>query len=349
MQLVAIIVCVPLTDCINASICNGIFPDVLKLAEVCPVFKKGDKFLKENYRPISILPSFSKVYERILYNQISAYFEKLFSQHLCGFRRKYSTQHALLRMLSHWHQCLDKSGVVGTILMDLSKAFDTLDHNLLLAKLFAYGVDKKSLRLLKCYLSNRYQRTKVGSSFSEWLEIVLGVPQGSILGPLLFNIFINDLLNIVEKTCICNFAADDNTIYSCGTTVVNVMTNLQHDLAKVLSWFSSNQLVANPGKFQMMFLGCKNTDLTKHVESIVIRSSDSVKLLGITFDNKLSFANHIINLCKRASYSVRFLYRIRNYIDTKRVYFIISLFYRINIYIRSNNLDVLWKNLLPCH
>ena len=128
-------------------------------------------------------------------------------------------------MLSHWHQCLDKSGVVGTILMDLSKAFDILDHNLLLAKLFAYGVNKKSLRLLKCYLSNRYQRTKVGSSFSEWLEIVvLGVPQGSILGPLRFNIFINDLLNIVEKTCICNFA-DDNTIYSCGTTVVNVMTN----------------------------------------------------------------------------------------------------------------------------
>ena len=126
----------------------------------------------------------------------------------------------------------------------------------MLAKLSAYGVKKNSLRLLKSYLINRYQRIRVGSSFSEWLEIILGVPERLILGPLFFNIFINDLLNIVEKTSICNFA-DDNTIYSCGNTVKNVMSNLQDDLVKALSWFSSNHLVANPEKFQMMFLGCQ--------------------------------------------------------------------------------------------
>ena len=191
--------------------------------------------------------------------------------------------------------------------MDLSKAFDTLDHGLLLAKLSAYGVEKNSLQLLKSYLTNRYQRTRVGSSFSEWLEIILGVPQRSILGPLLFNIFINDLLNIVEKTSICNFA-DDNTIYSCTNTVKNVMSNLQDDLVKVLSWFSSNHLVANPEKFQMMFLGCKNDDLTIKVGNITIKSSDSVKLLGVTLDNKFSFDKHVADLCKRASYSVRCLY-----------------------------------------
>ena len=329
LQLIAEIICVPLTDCINASICNGIFPDVLKLAEVSPVFKKGDKFLKENYRPISILPSFSKIYERILYDQITVYFNKIFSDHLCGFRQKYSTQHALLHMLNQWHQCRDKSGIVGTILMDLSKAFDTLDHDLLLAKLSAYGVEKNSLRLLKSYLTNRYQRTRVGSSFSEWLEIILGVPQGSILGPLLFNIFINDLLKIVEKTSICNFA-DDNTIFSCGNTVENVMSNLQDDLVKVLSWFSSNHLVANPEKFQMMFLGCKNDGLTMKVGNITIKSSDSVKLLGVTLDNKLSFDKHIADLCKRASYSIRCLYRIRDYIDTNQSKLLFSSFIQSN-------------------
>ena len=184
--MVADIVSDPIASCLNSALNLGKFPETLKLAEVTPFFKKGDKFLKENYRPISILPSLSKIFERIIFNQLAGYFDSIFHSQLCGFRSKHNTQHALLRMIGHWHQCLDRSGKVGSILMDLSKAFDCIDHELLIAKLSAYGLDHQSLKLLKCYLSNRFQRTKVGSVFSSWLLILKGVPQGSILGPFLF-------------------------------------------------------------------------------------------------------------------------------------------------------------------
>ena len=141
--------------------------------------------------------------------------------------------------------------------MDLSKAFDCLPHKLALAKLHGYGVDIKSLKLLQDYLSNRTQRFKLDSTFSSWLKILLGVPQGSILVPLLLNIFLNDMLWFVEKTDICNFA-DDNTIYSCAKSVNDVIENLQSDLRIVLKWFKDNQMIANPGKFQFMILS-KNT------------------------------------------------------------------------------------------
>ena len=182
---------------------------------------------------------------------MSKFFDGILSKFLCGFRKNYSTQHALLNLLKQWQQSLDKSDVIGIVLMDLSKAFDSLPHDLLLAKLSAYGFDRSSLKLLHSYLSNRMQRTKVGPSFSAWLEIILGVPQCSILGPLLFNIFINDIVFIVQKTHICNFA-NDNTIYSSASSAEEVISSLKHDLNNLLSWFSSNQLVANPEKIQMM-------------------------------------------------------------------------------------------------
>ena len=146
--------CIPLTDCINSAILNGKFLSELKMADVVPIFKKDDPFEKANYRPISLLPSLSKVHEKLIYQQLNTFFENKLSPLLCSFRSRYSTQHALLNLINKWHSCLDNSGVVGTILMDLSTAFDSLPHDLTLAKLHVYGVDIKSLKHLQDYLSN---------------------------------------------------------------------------------------------------------------------------------------------------------------------------------------------------
>ena len=176
-----------LTSCVNEAILSGKFPDSLKLSNIVPVHKKKDLTDKCNYRPVSILPLFSQVFEKQLRSALYLY--NFLNKLLWGFCKAHSTQHALFKLLQAWQKELDNSGFIGTILMDLSKAYDCLPHDLLIAKLGAYGLDRSSLRLLMDDLNSRKQRTKVGSSYSKWSEIKHGIPQGSMLGPLLFNIF----------------------------------------------------------------------------------------------------------------------------------------------------------------
>ena len=170
--------------------------------------------------------------------------------------------------------------------------------DLIIAKFEAYGLSKSSLNLLLDYLISRKQRVKIGSLYNIWNEIKGGVSQGSILGPLLFNAFINDIFMFIEKTEICNFA-DNNTIYDIGEDLSNILENLKHDLKILLKWFRINSLKANPGKFQFIILGKKTRNSVKLIiNTTEIEESRKVVLLGITIDNLLIFNEHIDNLCR---------------------------------------------------
>ena len=233
---------------INLCIAAGNFVDDFKQAEVRPFYEKDGRTDKSNYRLISILSTVSKIHERSLYNQLYDYFDKnIFSKYQCGFCKGFSTQHALLLMLEKMKIARDRKGFCAAVLTDLSKAFDCICHDLLIAMLNAYGLERNALKFVYDYLSNRSQKTKVGSSFSTYLDIVYGVPQGSLLGPMLFNI---DLCDLLFENCSSDFAnfADDTTPYECGHSFNEVIDNLETTTEKVFEWFSFNNLKANISK-----------------------------------------------------------------------------------------------------
>ena len=327
-----------LTDCINGALSQGIFPDCLKLANITPVHKKDETTDKENYRPVSVLPLFSKIFEKVIYDQLSQYLEKYLNSLLCVFRKAHSSQHALFKLLQTWQEELDKSGFVGTILMDLSKAYNSLPHDLLVAKFEAYGIDKNGLNLKHNYLANRKQRTKISSSYSEWYDIVRGVPQGSILGSLFFNLFINDLFLFIERTNICNFA-DDNTIYRCNINLKTILKDLKYDMQNILKWFTVNSMKPNPKKFQFMIIG-KSTrqSIILNINNVKIRESSSVVLLGVTIDNRLTFKDHINILLRRASFKLHALRRIRKYLTAVKA----KLLYNAFINDQFNYASIIW-------
>ena len=302
----------------NNSIYNGTFPNNLKLADVTPVYKKVDRTDKNNYRPVSILSPISKIYERLLFYQMYNYIESHLSNYQCGFRKGYSAQYCLLLLLlEKWRISSDNKQSSGILLTDLSKAVDCLSYDLLIAKLNAYGFNYKSLQLIYSYLTNRYQRVRINSSYSTWSEIINGVPQGSILGPMLFNIYLSDLFLFTNDSDIANYA-DDNSPYATGTNMNSVMEKLENDSKALLKWVSNNSLKANPDKFHLLLNS--NNNLSIKVDEFLIGNSKNEKLLGITLDNDLNFNEHVNKLCKKASQKLHALGRISKYmnIDQRR-------------------------------
>ena len=202
----------------NDSIEKSNCPSILKNPNITPVFKKGDRNSKDSYWPVSILPNISNIFERCIFRQLSNFMDQFLTKYQCGFRKGYSTQYFLLAMLEKWKSAVDKGKSFGALLTGLSKAFDCLSHERLLPKLHYYRFIISALRLIHSYLKNRPQRTKINITNSSWKEIVFEVPQGSILGPLFFNIFLCDLFSIMKKTDFSSYT-DDITSYRTANTI----------------------------------------------------------------------------------------------------------------------------------
>ena len=273
------------------------------------LFTKKDPLNKENYRPVSLLSHMSKVFERLLHKQIETFMSNKLSNKLFGFRKNYNTQYCLTFMLDKWKDTLDKGKHVGAVFMDLSKTFDTINHDLLIAKLEAYGFSNNALLFMVSYLKNRSQRVSINSSFSILEEIIAGVPQGSILGPILFNIFLNDIFYFENRSFLSNYA-DDNVLYAFGCNVIGKR--------KLSEWFYENCMILNPEKCHYMCLGKDfASDLLRFCgEDLVASELESV--LGILIDSKLNFENHIKPLYNKASQKLGALQRISNMLYTQK-------------------------------
>ena len=285
-------------DNINYCIENSNFPSDLKSADVTPAYKKKSKTSKDNYRPVSILSNISKVYERCIYEQLQSYFEKILSPYQCGFQKGFNAQHCLIALIETWKKSVDSGGAFGALMIDLSKSFHCRSHDLLIAKLDAYGFDKKSLKLVYSYFSNRKQRVKINDTYSSLGEMLFGVPQGSILGPLLFNIFICDMFYFLEDYGFANYG-DDSTSYSAKSNHKLVIQELEKSSSILFKWLQTNYMKVNTDKSHLLLSG--NTKLISNFDNNLIESEKEQVLLGITIYSNLSFEEHIHNLCKKAS------------------------------------------------
>ena len=311
-------------DFFKECVDKGTFPSILKHPNITPVFKKEYKGSKDNYRSVSILPVISKIFEKLLCKQITVFIDPLLSKFQCGFRKGCGAQDCLLAMLEYWKSEVDKGKVFGALLTDLSKAFDCLSHELIIAKLNAYGFSLPALKLVQNYLSERQQRTKINQSYSLWEEILFGLPQGSILGPILFNIFLSDLFLVVRDVNFPSYA-DDNTIYQSANNVDDLVNDLQLSAEKLFRWFSGNQTKGNTDKCHLIMSINNNPEI--QAGDSLIKAGDCEKLLDLKIDYKLNFDNHVNSLCKKANNKLRAQARATPYMNIEKNIVLMNSFF----------------------
>ena len=323
LKIASSIIAPSLTFIFNLSLSSGIFIDDWKNARVCPVYKGNDRRDMGNYRPISILPIISKVFEKEVFQQLYHYLKvnSILSKFQSGFRPLHSTVSALIQMCDDWSDNMDKGRVTGVVFLDIRKAFDSVDHSILIEKVQFYGVADRELMWFKSYLTARQQQCLVNGCLSSQSNLLCGVPQGSILAPLLFLIYINDLPNCLKFTTPCLYA-DDTKIFTSSFDSGVLANNINSDLKILSDWLIVNKLQFHPLKTKLMVVGSTYNLNTKSGELSNIISIDnnlvsrvpSNKCLGVLLDEKLTFETHIDYICKKTCAGIGALRRIKPFV-----------------------------------
>lgn len=299
----------PLTHILNLSLSRGIVPDKMKIAKVIPLYKAEDKSIFSNYRPVSILPAFSKILEKVFYNRLLKYLNKhdILCANQYGFRKGHSTSLALVDLYDKISEAIDKKEFAVGIFLDLSKAFDTVDHSILFAKLEWYGVRGIALNWIKNYFSDRKQFVQVDDSSSTMKSTTCGVPQGSILGPLLFLIYINDICNVSSLAKLILFADDTNLFFSHANPV-HLINVINQELEKISIWLRVNKLFLNVDKTKFMIFSPRQKRLQSDFRVVLndreLSQVEEVVFLGVVLDEHLSWKSHINHVSNKISKSI---------------------------------------------
>ena len=312
----------PITHLMNCSLKKGICPDSSKISRVIPVYKnKGHKYLYTNYRPISLIPALSKLMEKLIYNKLEEFlirYNILFKSQY-GFRKGCNTTHATLDFLKTVEQSLENGNLAMGIFIDLSKAFDTLDHEVLTSKLEHYGIRGKFLEWIISYLSNRKQYTEFDGIMSSLEPVTAGVPQGSILGPLLFLIYVNDLPAALTKLRPIMFEDDTNLVIE-GKDINELKQIVDHELQDLVDYFRANKLKLNVEKTKIICFRKKGIVLPNginiKIEDTNLELADSASFLGICLDCNLSWERHCHETANKISKTTGILGRIKNFLPT---------------------------------
>ena len=336
---------VPLTYIFNLSLLTGMCPNSLKIAKVIPIYKKDDSSLINNYRPISLLPSISKILEKLVYKRLYSFLQNnnILIPNQFGFRQGHSTEYAILHMYDKIIEAFSNNEHIIGIFMDLSKAFDTIDHKILIHKLQHYGIRGRALSWFINYLQDRQQYVSFQSHESHKLNIKSGVPQGSILGPLLFIIYINDIVNSAPLLNFIVFA-DDTSISFSHKNIETLITQLNSELLKISRWFKSNKLSLNVSKTNYIYFKKTNVheeiNINIEIDGLLLIEKQSLKCLGVTIDSHLTWQEHISNVHTSISRNIGILYKLKNYLSER------SLVILYNSLILSHILycNILWGN-----
>ena len=342
---------VPLTYVINMSLMEGIFPSELKLAKVVPIFKSGESDKVPNYRPISVLSFFSKIFEKIMYNNVVNFMDKndTFYKYQFGFRKSHSTQHAIITLVDKITSSLDSGDLIIGVFLDLKKAFDTINHHILFKKLFCYGIRGCTLKWFDSYLTDRSQFVTYDGIHSEINSVKCGVPQGSILGPLLFIIYMNDLFNVSEFLFTILYA-DDTCVLMNGKHLEELVTRMQNELNLFYTWLQANKLSLNGQKTYYIIFHRARIKLTSHTSDLymgdsILTATDKLKYLGVIIDDKTTWIPHITYVKNKVSKGIGIMFKARHYLKRNAL---VNLYHSF-IYPYLIYCIEAWGNATNCH